>query len=91
MHPPPTSAWANFTLMMECTPESSRYYFVLCGVKHLKGHINETLFLIFFTALTTFALEMNVFIIYFKFKGIFEFKIEQKLTHPLISHLLYTL
>jgi hypothetical protein len=26
--PPPTPAWANFTLMIECTPESSRYYSV---------------------------------------------------------------
>ncbi len=26
MHPPPSPAWANFTLMMECTPESSCYY-----------------------------------------------------------------
>ncbi len=25
--PPPSPAWANFTLMMEWTPESSRYYF----------------------------------------------------------------
>ncbi len=23
VHPPPSSAWANFTLMMECTPEST--------------------------------------------------------------------
>jgi hypothetical protein len=28
VHPPPLSAWANFTLMMECTPESSRCYSV---------------------------------------------------------------
>ena len=26
--PPPSPAWANFTLMMECTSESSRYYSV---------------------------------------------------------------
>ncbi len=28
VHPPPSPspAWANFTLMMECTPESSRCY-----------------------------------------------------------------
>jgi hypothetical protein len=26
--PPPSPAWANFTLMMECTPESSRCYSV---------------------------------------------------------------
>jgi acetyl-CoA acetyltransferase len=26
--PPPSPAWANCTLMMECTPESSRYYSV---------------------------------------------------------------
>ncbi len=25
---PPSPAWANFTLMMECTPESSRCYSV---------------------------------------------------------------
>jgi hypothetical protein len=23
VHPPPTPAWANFTLMIECTPEST--------------------------------------------------------------------
>ncbi len=28
VHPPPSPAWANFTLMMECTSESSRYYSV---------------------------------------------------------------
>ncbi len=26
MHPPPSRAWANFTLMIECTAESSRCY-----------------------------------------------------------------
>jgi hypothetical protein len=26
--PPPLPAWANFTLLMECTPESSRCYSV---------------------------------------------------------------
>jgi hypothetical protein len=26
--PPPLRAWANFTFMMECTPESSRCYSV---------------------------------------------------------------
>jgi hypothetical protein len=25
MHPPPAPAWANFTLMIECTQESCRY------------------------------------------------------------------
>ncbi len=28
MHPPHSPAQANFTLMTECTPESSRYYSV---------------------------------------------------------------
>ncbi len=28
MHPPPSPARANFTLMIECTPESSGYYSV---------------------------------------------------------------
>ncbi len=28
MHPPPSPAQANFTLMSECTPESRRYYSV---------------------------------------------------------------
>jgi hypothetical protein len=28
MHPPPSPAWANFTLMIECKPESSRCYSV---------------------------------------------------------------
>jgi hypothetical protein len=27
-NPPPSPAWANFTLMMECSPESSRCYSV---------------------------------------------------------------
>jgi hypothetical protein len=26
--PPPTPAWANFTLVMECTPESGNYHSV---------------------------------------------------------------
>ncbi len=29
MHPPASPAWANFTLMMECTPESSVCYSVV--------------------------------------------------------------
>jgi hypothetical protein len=28
VHPPPSPAWANFTVMIECTPESSRCYSV---------------------------------------------------------------
>jgi hypothetical protein len=28
VHPPPSLAWPNFTLMTECTPESRRYYSV---------------------------------------------------------------
>ncbi len=28
VHPTPSPAWTNFTLMAECTPESRRYYFV---------------------------------------------------------------
>ncbi len=28
MNPPPSPAWANFTLMMECTPESECCYSV---------------------------------------------------------------
>ncbi len=28
VHPPPSPAWANFTLMIECKPESSRCYSV---------------------------------------------------------------
>jgi hypothetical protein len=31
--PPPTPAWANFTLMMESTPESSRCYSVYSAVE----------------------------------------------------------
>jgi hypothetical protein len=32
VHPPPPPAWANFTLMIECTPESSRLLLcVLCA------------------------------------------------------------
>ncbi len=31
--PPPSPAWANFTLMMECTPESSHYYSVYSVVR----------------------------------------------------------
>ncbi len=26
LHPPPSPAWVNFTLMIECTPESNRCY-----------------------------------------------------------------
>jgi hypothetical protein len=33
VHPPPSPAWANFTLMMECTPESSRCYSVYSVVR----------------------------------------------------------
>ncbi len=32
--PPTAPAWANFTLMMECTPESSRCYSVYSVVTH---------------------------------------------------------
>ncbi len=32
MHPPPSPARANFTLMNECTPESSRCCSVLCAL-----------------------------------------------------------
>jgi hypothetical protein len=28
LHPPPTPAWANFSIMMECTPESGRCHSV---------------------------------------------------------------
>ncbi len=35
MHPPPLTAWANFALMMECTPESSRCYSVYSVVEPL--------------------------------------------------------
>ncbi len=28
VHPPPSPAWPNFTLMTKCTPESRRYYSV---------------------------------------------------------------
>jgi hypothetical protein len=33
--PPPSLAWANFTLMMECTPESNRSYSVYSVVRGL--------------------------------------------------------
>ncbi len=35
VHPPPLPAWANFTFMMECTPESSRCYTVYSVVQTL--------------------------------------------------------
>jgi hypothetical protein len=31
MRPPPTLTWADFTLMMECSPESG-HHSVLCGL-----------------------------------------------------------
>ncbi len=37
MHPPPSPARANFTLMTECTPESRRYYSVYSVEESLKG------------------------------------------------------
>ncbi len=34
MHPPPSPAWADFTFMIECTPQSghSHSVYVLCGL-----------------------------------------------------------
>ncbi len=33
MHPPPTPGWADFTIMLEFTPESGPSHFcILCGV-----------------------------------------------------------
>ncbi len=39
MHPPPSPAWANFTLMIECTLESSRCYSVYSVVLTVKSTI----------------------------------------------------
>ncbi len=36
VHPPPLPAWANFTLMMECTPESSRCNSVVSANEYLR-------------------------------------------------------
>ncbi len=41
MHPPPLPAWANFTLMMECTPESSRCYSVYYVGEHVRTCFTE--------------------------------------------------
>jgi hypothetical protein len=38
MHPPPSQVWANLTLMMECTPESSRCYSVYSVAASKKAH-----------------------------------------------------
>jgi hypothetical protein len=38
VHPPPSPAWANFTLMTECTPESSRCYSVYSVVPDKECH-----------------------------------------------------
>jgi hypothetical protein len=41
--PPPSPAQANFTLMTECTPESSRYYSVYSVFTGMgKGHYTQT-------------------------------------------------
>jgi hypothetical protein len=37
--PPPTPAWANFTLMMECLPESSRCFSVYSVVEKVTENI----------------------------------------------------
>ncbi len=34
MHPPPSPAQANFTLITECTPQSRRYYSVYSVDQH---------------------------------------------------------
>ncbi len=39
VHPPPAPAWANFTLMMECMPESSRYYSVYSVVLNVNSNL----------------------------------------------------
>ncbi len=56
MHPPPSPAWSNFTLMMECTPESSRCYSVYSVVWTTEGRPAKLL-------KTTFA--SLLFVIYF--------------------------
>jgi hypothetical protein len=44
VHPPPSPAQANFTLMTECTPESSRYYSVYSVVTGMgEGHYKQTI------------------------------------------------
>jgi hypothetical protein len=50
VHPPPSSAWANFTLMMVCTPESSHCYFVYSVVTLF----SPTVFFIFFSDICGF-------------------------------------
>jgi hypothetical protein len=42
MHPPPSPAWANFTLIIECTPESSSCYSVYSVVKTTFGEVATT-------------------------------------------------
>ncbi len=38
MHPPPTPAWVNFTLTMDCTPESRRCYTLCHKVRTYKEY-----------------------------------------------------
>ncbi len=44
VHPLPPPGQANFTLMTECTPESSRYYSVYSVVTGMgEGHYTQTI------------------------------------------------
>ncbi len=38
VHPPPIPAWANFSIIMKCTPESSRCHSV-CTLRCLYSHL----------------------------------------------------
>jgi hypothetical protein len=38
VHPSPSPAWANFTLMIECTPESSVCYSMYSVVSSVLNH-----------------------------------------------------
>jgi hypothetical protein len=41
MHPPPSPAQPNFTLMTECSPESRRYYSVYSVVRTVGGDLRR--------------------------------------------------
>jgi hypothetical protein len=43
VHPPPLPAWANFTLMKECTPESSLCYSVYSVIVTLLAEDSGTM------------------------------------------------
>ncbi len=37
MHPPPSPGWADFTIMMKCTPETGYFFATLCVLCGFRG------------------------------------------------------